>query len=187
MISCCLLSISSCALAESVCEARNHSWLCAGEGQEHFHKGVARLRATARSAGTPVDKWVFYYTGNKAVTDMYKGIGTLQNSSFPGCYVPAARRFPDVARKLNFCSAWSGFTALKQCPADRIWNWSLAHLMAPGGSEQWNPWALLCLLQHFSIDWLFFLNFRQRWNHLCSSAGKQEGAGFCNAGVEETT
>lgn len=90
---------------------------CAGEGQEHFHN-LPGLRA----AGTPVDKWGFCYTGNKAVIDMYKGIGTLQNLSFLGCRVPAVN-----SQKVNFCSACSGFTALKQCPAVRIWSWSLAH------------------------------------------------------------
>lgn len=104
--------------------ARSTSTIC---------QGVARLRATVRAAGTPEDKQAFYDTGNQAVTDMYKGIVTFQNLSFLGC-IPAVH-----SQKMNFCSAWSGFSALKQCPGVRIWSWYFVHPMASGGSRPVKP------------------------------------------------
>lgn len=176
----CLLSISSCALAESICEAEIHSWLRAGEARSTstICQGVARLRAAVRSAGPPVDKRIFYYTGNKAVT------GTLWNLSFLGCYVPAVH-----SQKANFGPACSGFTTLKQSPAVRIWGCSLAHPMAPGGIRPVKPlssavpfpalYHRLALLPQSQAEMAPPLSFCRQTGRVC--------AGLCNAGVEVTT
>lgn len=139
-----LLSISSCPLASvSSWNKRLQLTLCHARSMHTVCHGVAGLGAAASSARAPcpgaVDKWVFYYTCIKAVTGMHKGIGTLWNLSFLGCYIPEER-----SQKVNFSSALQGFAALNQYPDLGTGTQPVWHL--PQASEQRNTWTLPCLL-----------------------------------------
>lgn len=134
---------------------------------------IVGLRAVASSAGDAscshrqmaivLQKWQSCYW-------MDKGIGTLQNLSLLGCYIPELH-----CQKLNSSSAlWVSLPAISlQYPDLGVGTWPIWWLHKI--PEQLKTWTLPCFLQQFITCSWFWLSVPGETAYVCTSVDKHEG------------